>query len=124
MPDSAAAARARIKEVLHAHFRRWEQDRHDDMAMADVLLVTSELAANAVRHGGGMTDFRAELTPEGLRLSIADRSDDEPHVINRPEGQFTVGGYGWPLVCRLAEDIVITPLPGGGKRIGVLLPLS
>ena len=33
-----------------------------------------------------------------------------------------VGGYGWPLIRRLARDIAVIPR-SGGKIISVLVPL-
>lgn len=97
----------------------------DAEALADALLVTSELTTNAILHGGGITDFRVDVTGPGLRLSVSDRSAELP--VARPttdrQGRFTPGGRGWPIVCRLCRDVRVTDLPTGGKCITAVVPL-
>lgn len=92
--------------------------------LSDALLVTSELATNAIRHGGGIVGFSASVSADGLLLAVADASGDHPVTLSRPLGTFPVGGFGWPLICRLARSVEILPAAPGGKRIEVLLPLD
>jgi anti-sigma regulatory factor (Ser/Thr protein kinase) len=123
--QTAAAARAHARAVVDA---RWNLStrpaREEDVI--DLLLVVSELVANALRHGGGLTGF--EMTPvrDGIRLAVSDHSDAVPATVvgpgPRPAGH-RVGGYGWPLVLRLARDIVIEKRNGGGKTISVFVPI-
>ncbi|MEV0846956.1 ATP-binding protein [Streptomyces sp. NPDC049954] len=96
-----------------------------ERARTDALLAVSELVTNAIRHGGGLTGFTARLTPDGLLLHIED-ADERPPVTRDPLAGpgIAVGGYGWPLVCRIAREVAVAPLPEGGKRITVLLPRS
>ncbi|WTP75971.1 ATP-binding protein [Streptomyces sp. NBC_00184] len=97
-----------------------------DVVVADALLVTSELVTNAVRHGGGITGFAAELTDEGLRVEVADASPDLPAAVDTDAGASRVGrigGYGWALVRRLAKQVSITVHPGG-KSIIALISLT
>lgn len=123
-PTSAAAARDRVERLLEDHFRGAPQRRPPAVVLTDALLVTSELVTNAIRHGGGVTGFTARVTTEGLVVTVRDRSPAAPTVRLRPDGQaFPVGGYGWPLVQRLATRVHITPLREG-KVIRVLLPLA
>ncbi|WP_327312273.1 ATP-binding protein [Streptomyces sp. NBC_01235] len=122
---TAASARAHTRAVVAA---RWDPSvrpaREEDVI--DLLLVVSELVANALRHGGGLAGF--ELTPVcgGIRLAVHDHSDDEPAAAYGPgfprAGQGT-GGYGWPLVVRLARDITVEKRPTGGKTISVFVPV-
>ncbi|MEI5007864.1 ATP-binding protein [Streptomyces sp. PmtA] len=124
VPTSAAAARDRVERLLEDHFRGAPRHRPPAVVLTDALLVTSELVTNAIRHGGGVTGFAARVSGEGLVLTVRDRNPAPPVVRLRPEGQpFPVGGYGWPLVQRLASRIHITPLRGG-KTIRVLVPLT
>ncbi|MFI5671023.1 ATP-binding protein [Streptomyces sp. NPDC051704] len=115
-PVSAAAARARVGEVL---LRAGVS--LDSGTAADVLLVTSELVTNAIRHGGGVTAFRADVTQGVLRLSIGDASTLVPvprtGTVERP------GGYGWPLVQRLAERVECRA-HREGKTISTVMRLS
>ncbi|MFD7098072.1 ATP-binding protein, partial [Streptomyces xanthophaeus] len=76
---------------------------HD--ALTDALLVTSELVSNAIRHGGGLLDFSAAVVEDGLRLVVTDASSDAPFVTPRRAGTVPVGGFGWPLVLRLARSV-------------------
>ncbi|MDN3024375.1 ATP-binding protein [Streptomyces sp. S.PB5] len=95
-------------------------------ALADALLVASELTTNAILHGGGVTDFRVDVVEPGVRVSVSDRSDELP-VAQEPvdgHGRRRVGGLGWPIVCRLARDVRVTDLPSGGKCITAVVPLS
>ncbi|MFE6823114.1 ATP-binding protein [Streptomyces sp. NPDC057690] len=122
---TAAAARAHARAVVDA---RWNPStrpaREEDVI--DLLLVVSELVANALRHGGGLAGF--EMTPvrDGIRLAVRDHSDTVPASVGgpgaRPAGH-RVGGYGWPLVVRLARDIAIEKQDGGGKTISVFVPI-
>ncbi|WP_328535362.1 ATP-binding protein [Streptomyces sp. NBC_00344] len=122
VPVSAAAARLQVAEMLHRRFGGSAGTALGDGVLADALLVTSELVTNAFRHGGGLTGFIAECGPDGLRLVVADASSDPPATTPRPAGQF-IGGYGWPLVCRLAKSVAVTPT-GTGKRVEAILPLE
>lgn len=95
-------------------------------ALVDALLVASELATNAMLHGGGITDFRIEVSEPGVRVSVSDRSDAFPRRLEPfdERGRRRVGGFGWPLVLRLARDVRITGLPYGGKCVTAVVPLG
>ncbi|MFJ1969740.1 ATP-binding protein [Streptomyces sp. NPDC087903] len=118
-------ARAQARTVVR---ERWEsasrRAREEDVI--DLLLVVSELVANAIRHGEGLAGFDIALTPEGLRLAVRDNSDVVPRVAYGsgalPSGHHG-SGYGWPLIIRLAREIEIDTHPEGGKTISVTVPL-
>ncbi|MFI0505171.1 ATP-binding protein [Streptomyces albogriseolus] len=97
----------------------------DTEALADALLVASELTTNAILHGGGVTGFEVDVDGPGVRLSVSDRSDALPVAVPAvdPEGRRRPGGHGWPIVCRLARDVRVSDLPSGGKRITALVSL-
>ncbi|WUT00986.1 ATP-binding protein [Streptomyces sp. NBC_00708] len=126
VPRNAADARGIVSELLAAHFgavvAQWPAHVVDDM-----LLVTSELVTNAFRHGGRLTAFETVVTGAGLRITVGDASTEGP--AESPEvgpqvraGAARIGGYGWPLVRLLADEVSISPVPGG-KRITVLMAL-
>ncbi|OON80160.1 ATP-binding protein [Streptomyces tsukubensis] len=116
LPTGGADARARVRDLLRAHAVLPGQ-----VKLADMLLVTSELVTNAIRHGGGLVRFEADLTEDGLVLVVADRSTEPPRVFRADDGR-AVGGYGWPLTCRVAAEISIRPGPGG-KTIRAVVSL-
>ncbi|MFH9177198.1 ATP-binding protein [Streptomyces albogriseolus] len=97
----------------------------DTEALADALLVASELTTNAILHGGGVTGFEVDVDGPGVRLSVSDRSDALPVAVPAvdQEGRRRPGGHGWPIVCRLARDVRVSDLPSGGKRITALVSL-
>lgn len=118
-PTSAAEARAVVTAVLDSASRS-----RDDEAAMDALLATSELATNAILHGGGITAFDVEITDDGLDVTIADSSEELPALATDRGEEFPrAGGYGWAVVRRLAKIINITVCPGTGKTLSVLLPL-
>ncbi|MCI3221725.1 ATP-binding protein [Streptomyces sp. NP-1717] len=110
-------------DLLKGRFCAIDESTHDDVVLADVLLVTSELVTNALRHGGGITEFSAEVVADELLLVVADASPWPPITVARAPGEFTVGGYGWPLVRRLAKSVAVI-VTGSGKRIEAVLGLS
>ncbi|MBM7439533.1 ATP-binding protein [Streptomyces sp. HB132] len=122
VPRTAGEARERVTALLDAAFSDLKNEDLD-VVVADALLVTSELVTNAMRHGRGLTGFRAELVDDGLRLDVEDASPEEPATqVSSASDAFPPGGFGWPLVCRLARHVAVTPRPGG-KQITVLVPL-
>ncbi|MFD8934976.1 ATP-binding protein [Streptomyces sp. NPDC059578] len=99
--------------------------RLDEPTVIDLLLVTSELVTNALVHGGGVTRFEATVVPDGARLTVCDRSEALPGSAHGRSGfprPHLGGGYGWPLIIRLAREITVTRLPGGGKAVRALVP--
>ncbi|WP_328740943.1 ATP-binding protein [Streptomyces erythrochromogenes] len=115
-PASAAAAREHVRELLLL-----AGVDLDSVTAADALLVTSELVTNAIRHGDGVTAFRADISGDVLRLSIADANPRLPAArtgtVDHP------GGYGWPLIQRLTEHVDCSTRPDG-KTITTALRLS
>ena len=98
-PRAAARARRLLETEL--------ADRLDESRLADVALLTTELIANGVRHGGGDTDRCLRLLVEGTRLGVrvevtnadATFGDIAPRAPDLAGG----GGIGLQLVDRLAS---------------------
>ncbi|MGP3753176.1 ATP-binding protein [Streptomyces sp. IBSNAI001] len=123
VPRNAAAARDAVVRVLRERFRGRRGEEPAEIVVGDALLVTSELVTNAVRHGGGLTGFTTEITDEGLLLTVSDASTLPPVTAERDPATASVGGYGWPLVRRLAKRVSVTYLPDG-KDIVALIALA
>jgi anti-sigma regulatory factor (Ser/Thr protein kinase) len=82
-----------------------------------VLLVVSELVANAVRHTSGW--WRLRLTAVYGTL-LVEMDDSSPLLPVAREPDFGGGGgFGWHMVLRLAGRVEIRPLPDG-KRVQAL----
>lgn len=129
---SASAARAYAVAVVRD---QWETPfrRAPEGALVDLRLVVSEMVSNALRHGGGLTGFDAMPEAVGVRVVVRDASDRVPDAVSAPgdfpEGEEHLeraapGGYGWPLIHRLARDIHVERLPEGGKAVSALVPLT
>jgi anti-sigma regulatory factor (Ser/Thr protein kinase) len=90
-----------------------------------VLLVVSELVTNAVVHGGEPIELSIEIDDHRrVRLSVADGSTEKPDVT--ADRTSTVGGWGIPLVRRLAIRCGVAPRDDGrtGKTVWADLPLQ
>ncbi|WP_327692177.1 MULTISPECIES: ATP-binding protein [unclassified Streptomyces] len=122
---TAAAARAHARSVVQ---EQWESaiGTACEEDVIDLLLVVSELVTNAIRHGDGLAGFDVTPTSDGVRISVQDNSDVVPDMAYGSGALPVVhhgNGYGWPLILRLAREITIEKRRGGGKTIGLLVPL-
>ncbi|MEU5322886.1 ATP-binding protein [Streptomyces sp. NPDC021056] len=86
-----------------------------------VLLVVSELVTNAVRHAGGVTQFRLVAGPGAVTVTVEDASATAPSLQRSNADE--PGGFGWQMVRELSEDVEVSTRPGG-KTVSALLPLS
>jgi anti-sigma regulatory factor (Ser/Thr protein kinase) len=79
-----------------------------------VLLVGTELFANAVQHAGGVTGFRLEARPGAVTVAVDDASTLSPRT--RPLDPRTPGGFGWHLVQELSADVQVE-VHAAGKTV-------
>ncbi|MFJ8077709.1 ATP-binding protein [Streptomyces sp. NPDC096176] len=102
----SAGARTATAEFLLQHCPWVDADA--------VLLVVTELVANAVRHTAGW--WRLHLTAGHDALVVQmDDSSPQPPVARKPD--FTGGGgFGWHMVHQLAGRVEVRQLPYG-KRV-------
>jgi anti-sigma regulatory factor (Ser/Thr protein kinase) len=83
----------------------------------DLILIVSELASNAVRHGGGGGRLRLWATPEAVTCEISDAGPGLPSADQlprqRPEPTVS-GGRGLWLTDQFADTLVLADADGGG----------
>ncbi|MCZ4102234.1 MULTISPECIES: ATP-binding protein [Streptomyces] len=85
-----------------------------------VILVVSELVTNALRHGGGTFTLRLTAHPDTIEVAVDDPSPRAPRM-RTPDLNGGTGGFGWPMVNRLAHTTTVTSRAAGGKTVRALL---
>ncbi|MEU1597996.1 ATP-binding protein [Streptomyces sp. NPDC005708] len=83
--------------------------------------MVSELATNALRHGGGRYTLQLVATADAVHVAVSDLNPALPRE-RAPDLNGGAGGFGWPMVRRLTSEVAISPGPGRGKTIHVRLP--
>ncbi|WP_314616582.1 ATP-binding protein [Streptomyces stackebrandtii] len=112
---------ARCRDFTRHALAEWEWpppgtgDDGLDPDTEDVLLLVSELVANARLHGEGLRSLVLRLTGDGLRIEVTDRSPALP-ALQRPSDLTRPGGHGLLIVDRLARRWGAEPVDGG-KRV-------
>ncbi|MEU1420077.1 ATP-binding protein [Kitasatospora sp. NPDC005751] len=84
------------------------------------VLVVSELVTNALRHGGGICTLNLTERPDSIEVAVDDPSLQSPRM-RGPDLDGAAGGFGWPMVNRLARATTVTPGPSGGKTVTAFL---
>ena len=93
-----------------------------DTATAETLvLLVSELATNALRHGGGRYTLELSATPDLLTAAVSDPSPALPRE-RTPDLNDGSGGFGWHMVRRLSTELTVSHAPSAGKTIRARLP--
>jgi serine/threonine-protein kinase RsbT len=106
--------------------RRWAVDLGFTLVdQTKIVTAASELARNALVHGGGGV-ARLETLQEGdrrgLRLTFADKGPGIPDVPQALRDGFTTGsglGLGLGGARRLSNEFDITSTPGQGTRVRI-----
>ncbi|MFJ9824707.1 ATP-binding protein [Streptomyces sp. NPDC101160] len=86
-------------------------------------MVASELFTNALRHTRGTCTLELTAHPDSTEVTARDPSPQVP-CMRTPDLIGGTGGFGWPMVNRLARATHVTAAPagGGGKTVRALLP--
>lgn len=120
LQDDNPAGVARTRAAARAFAERLEPALASDAA--DTLaLVVSELATNALRHGGGRYTLQLHATADAVHVAVSDRTPAPPRE-HAPDLNRGTGGFGWTMVRHLTSGVTITPDPQPGKTIHVRLP--
>ncbi|GGV62949.1 MULTISPECIES: ATP-binding protein [Streptomyces] len=86
----------------------------------DILLVVTELAANAVQYAPGPFVLRLRRTFDGVHVTLSDtsRTPPAPRPFRPSSGG---GGIGWHLIHTLSDQVSVV-VNEHGKDIHVFLP--
>ncbi|MBT2527674.1 ATP-binding protein [Streptomyces sp. ISL-99] len=84
-----------------------------------VVLVVSELVTNALRHGGGACTLELIAHPDSVEVAVRDRSPQVPRM-RTPDLNGGAGGFGWPMVNRLARATTVNR-QADGKTVRAFL---
>ena len=112
---SVAGARASARHFLDSLVRPVGTE-----AAETVVLVVSELVTNALRHGGGTCTLDLTAHRDGIEVAVHNRSGEAPRM-RTPDLNDGTGGFGWPMVNRLARTTAVTRRPPAGKTVSALL---
>ncbi|MBT2390658.1 ATP-binding protein [Streptomyces sp. ISL-1] len=85
-----------------------------------VVLVVSELVTNALRHGGGTCTLDLRAHADSIEVAVHDPSPQTPRM-RTPDLNGGTGGFGWPMVNRLARATTVTHRALGGKTVSASL---
>ncbi|MEV0905515.1 ATP-binding protein [Streptomyces hokutonensis] len=112
---TVARARGSTRDVLGGLQRPIAAEDADT-----VVLVVSELVTNAPRHGGGTCTLDLTAHPDGIEVTVHDHSPQAPRM-RTPDLNDGTGGFGWPMVNRLARTTAVTRQAAGGKTVSTIL---
>ena len=94
--------------------------------LTKVMTAASELARNALIHGGGGTmqlQVVGQHGRKGLRATFSDRGPGIPEVDLAMQDGYTSGGgmgIGLPGAKRLVNEFALATEPGGGTSVTIL----
>ncbi|MFF1556172.1 ATP-binding protein [Streptomyces sp. NPDC058279] len=106
---------ARSRRVAGAFLQDLEPDV-PPLVRETVALVVSELVTNALRHAGGACVLRLKAGADHIDVFVHDSSSRPPRL-RTPDLNGGAGGFGWPMIHRLATEVEITYDHGGGKTV-------
>ncbi|MFF1924107.1 ATP-binding protein [Streptomyces sp. NPDC058221] len=85
-------------------------------AVQDLVLLSSELVTNAIRYAGAVTALSFGADQGALHVRVADPSPTHPQC-RVPDMSGRTGGFGWPMVLRLASSVTVHRNGSRGKTI-------
>ncbi|NED91514.1 ATP-binding protein [Streptomyces sp. SID11233] len=85
-------------------------------AVQNLVLLVSELVTNAIRYAGGVTALSFGADHGVLRVRVVDPSPTHPQC-RVPDLTGQAGGFGWPMVLRLASSVTVHRHGTQGKTI-------
>jgi DNA-binding NarL/FixJ family response regulator len=115
LPRASTSARL-ARQFVASRVTEW----HLDELLDDALLVTSELATNAVTHADSPCRIRLSISSAALRIDVLDKGPGTPEP--QPESRTAEHGRGLHLVDALTTAWGLEVLPGEGKLVWAELP--
>jgi len=100
-----------VREAVRAEAERGglNEERSNDLVVA-----TSEVVSNSIRHGGGTGVLRTWLEPDGVVCEVHDRGQiTDPLAGRRRPEPAAEGGWGLWLVNQLCDLVQLHTGPGG-----------
>ncbi|WP_407319153.1 ATP-binding protein [Isoptericola halotolerans] len=82
----------------------------------NIVLVASELTANALEHAGGPARLDVVRDGGAVTVSVMDRSPDQPPVLSL-DREIGAGGFGLQLTMKVADDVGWYRTPDGAKHV-------
>jgi DNA-binding NarL/FixJ family response regulator len=116
--DGSVTSARRARAFTAASLDAWEVTD----VLDDTLLVVTELVNNAVTHVGGECELRILLTPQSLRVEVADHGAGTPDPL--PASPTRSHGRGLHIVDALTAGWGFEALDDGGKLVWAELPLG
>ncbi|MDJ0466409.1 ATP-binding protein [Streptomyces sp. H27-C3] len=113
--DDSPAGVPRARDVARAFARSLDPALEAETAET-LALVVSELATNALRHGGGRYTLQLGATTEAVHVAVSDPSSSAPRE-RTPDLNGGAGGFGWHMIRHLTSDVTTVPGPGQGKTV-------
>ncbi len=126
-PETTQVSLGLPKKLTSVHLaRRFVAERLQEWGLEslqdDALLVTSELAANAVTHAESDCEIRLTLSAASLRIDVGDRGVGTPEP--QPHSATEEHGRGLVLVDAVASAWGLDAQPGAGKVVWAELALA
>lgn len=106
-PHSPREARQLVESAIAAS--HWPGDREV------AVLLASEVATNALRHGEDITHFEISIRSTCLHVESRDRTEAEPRVCEADSS--STCGRGMALVDTLSDRWGVRQEPGDGKTV-------
>ncbi|WP_277208032.1 ATP-binding protein [Isoptericola croceus] len=115
--EELASARSRLQESLCAWTPvPWTETDSSRSLLQNIVLVASELTANALEHAGGPARLDVVSDDTAVTVSVMDRSPDNPPVLTF-DRELGAGGFGLQLALRVADDVGWYRTPDGAKHV-------
>jgi anti-sigma regulatory factor (Ser/Thr protein kinase) len=112
-PGTLATVRSWVREVLGG----WVVAAS---TVDDAVLLTSELATNAVQHARSAFDVTMTRQANAIRIAVADDSHRLPSLPDQVP--YAEGGRGLLIVQALSSEWGAEPVPGDGKVVWFAMP--
>ncbi|WP_376772566.1 ATP-binding protein [Streptomyces zagrosensis] len=114
MPDARLAASQSLDTLI------CRDPPTSPISHGDILVVVTELGANAVQYAPGPFTLRLRRTFDGVHVTVAD-TNPTPPTPRRCDPARGAGGIGWHLIQALADQVDVVRKPDG-KDIHAFLP--